>query len=282
MAAAMLRHLSHGTIRVASAGLKPSNEVHPMARLAVSNVLNTHMDIEHPQSMTDVAGLRFDYVIVLCDRVSTSDLQLPGNPNVVRWSIGDPSECDGTRLQREQAFTKTARQLLKQLRAWWRLRESDPGLTPRRSRALSARRGHTFAQWRTRPAGPVVLLIYFDAERHCVNMCAALERSGFMMRCGAQFGLLPEDNSVVPDVVVVRADGPRRHDGNVRPEFQAVRRLRETFRTTPMLMVVDHVPSPDERSLISDLRIGMFKRRQKSNAALVKTLDELIVRRRAC
>jgi hypothetical protein len=52
MAEAILRHLSHGAIDVASAGTEPKSEIHPMARRAVSNLLGLELTGQYPKSLT--------------------------------------------------------------------------------------------------------------------------------------------------------------------------------------------------------------------------------------
>jgi protein-tyrosine-phosphatase len=54
------------------------------------------------------AGERFDYVISLCDRVREVCPEFPGHPQVIHWSIPDPSAAGGTDAETYPAFRTVA------------------------------------------------------------------------------------------------------------------------------------------------------------------------------
>jgi protein-tyrosine-phosphatase len=59
---------------------------------------------------------RFDYVISLCDRVREVCPEFPGHPDVVHWSIPDPSREGSSDAERYPAFERTADELATRIR----------------------------------------------------------------------------------------------------------------------------------------------------------------------
>lgn len=121
MAEAIVRHLSHGRIQVASAGNAPQHEIHPMARQAIRTMLGTELTNQHPKSMQQFLGSDFDYVITVCDRVAETCPVFPGDPDRMHWSFPDPAEVPGTEEERQRAFDTIATQLITRVRLWMSL-----------------------------------------------------------------------------------------------------------------------------------------------------------------
>jgi ArsR family transcriptional regulator, arsenate/arsenite/antimonite-responsive transcriptional repressor / arsenate reductase (thioredoxin) len=89
MAEALLGQLAGNTVEAASAGSHPK-PLHPHAVL----VMREHgIDISGRQAkhLDTFAGQRFDYVISLCDRLREVCPEFPGHPQMIHWSIADPS-----------------------------------------------------------------------------------------------------------------------------------------------------------------------------------------------
>ena len=89
MAEALLRQLGGDAIEAASAGSHPK-PLHPDA----VRVMREHgIDIsgQRPKHLDTLAGQRFGYVISLCDRVREVCPEFPGHPQMIHWSIADPS-----------------------------------------------------------------------------------------------------------------------------------------------------------------------------------------------
>jgi arsenate reductase len=118
MAEAILRHLSHGSIDVVSAGTEPKPEIHPMARQAVAELLGLDMSDQYPKSLDRFVNREFDYVITVCDRAAESCPMFPGKTLRVHWNFDDPAAATGTKEQQQRAFTHTAQQLLARMRTW--------------------------------------------------------------------------------------------------------------------------------------------------------------------
>jgi len=104
MAAGILEHRSDGSVEATSAGSHPK----PLHPLAVRTMRRRGVDIAgNPSTHVDeVAGRRFDVVVTLCDRVREVCPELAADPQLVHWSIADPS-VDGS----VAAFEATADEL---------------------------------------------------------------------------------------------------------------------------------------------------------------------------
>jgi protein-tyrosine-phosphatase/DNA-binding transcriptional ArsR family regulator len=110
MAEALVRQLTAGAVRVASAGSHPK-AVHPyaVAVMAERDIDLTGARAKHLRELTDQ---RFDYVITLCDRVREVCPDFASQPQTVHWSIPDPSrEADGY-----PAYQRTATELETRIR----------------------------------------------------------------------------------------------------------------------------------------------------------------------
>jgi protein-tyrosine-phosphatase/DNA-binding transcriptional ArsR family regulator len=89
MAEALLGQLGGDAVEAASAGSHP-RPLHPDAVL----VMREHgLDIGgcRAKHLDTFAGQRFGYVISLCDRVREVCPEFPGHPQMIHWSIADPS-----------------------------------------------------------------------------------------------------------------------------------------------------------------------------------------------
>lgn len=120
MAEAILRHMSHGQMEVASAGSAPAAEVHPMARRALSTLGISAAD-QYPKSWNRFLDQDFDYVITVCDRSAERCPVLPGDPKRIHWSLEDPAAASGDAEEQQRAFNNIATQLINRMRVWMSL-----------------------------------------------------------------------------------------------------------------------------------------------------------------
>jgi protein-tyrosine-phosphatase len=109
IAEALVAHRSPGTVQAASAGSAPK-PLHPNALRVMRELYDIDLSGNEPKHLSQFAHERFDWVIRLCDKVREVCPDYPGNPEVVHWSIPDPSaETDGRRSMR--AFRELASEL---------------------------------------------------------------------------------------------------------------------------------------------------------------------------
>jgi arsenate reductase len=118
MAEAILRHLGEGAIAVESAGTLPQPAIHPMARRAVSKLLELEMDGQSPKTLDRFLGQDFDYVVTVCDHAAASCPMFPGDPQRIHWNVEDPAAVIGTADEKQRAFDNTAAHLLSRIRRW--------------------------------------------------------------------------------------------------------------------------------------------------------------------
>ena len=64
---------------------------------------------------------RFDYVVSLCDRVREVCPEFPGHPDLIHWSVPDPSRETGSDARIYQAFERITDELAKRIAAFLKL-----------------------------------------------------------------------------------------------------------------------------------------------------------------
>ena len=95
---------------VFSAGSHP-RQLHPNA-VTVMREHGIDLAGRRAKHVTEFAGQRFDYVISLCDRVREVCAEFPGHPELVHWSLPDPSGAlHDTHAVSYPAFQRTADEL---------------------------------------------------------------------------------------------------------------------------------------------------------------------------
>ncbi len=89
MAEGFLKTIGRDRFEVYSAGTDPK-PVHPMA---VAAMANCGIDISRQSShhVGDYTGMRFDFIISLCDRTEEDCPLFPGDPVKITWDFEDPA-----------------------------------------------------------------------------------------------------------------------------------------------------------------------------------------------
>lgn len=112
MAEAILRHLGGDRFEACSAGSHPAGFIHPLTAEAMQS-LNVPMEGQASKSWEEFADVAMDVVITLCDTAAGEPCPTwPGSPNVVHWSLPDPTYHPGTQEERG-AFTLRVAQRLR-------------------------------------------------------------------------------------------------------------------------------------------------------------------------
>jgi protein-tyrosine-phosphatase/DNA-binding transcriptional ArsR family regulator len=109
MAEALLGELAGGSVQALSAGTRPM----PLDERAVAALRAYGIDLSgrRPRHVDELAGECFDRVITLCDRAREVCPELPGQPELVHWSIAEPAAEEGL-----PAFARTAAELETRIR----------------------------------------------------------------------------------------------------------------------------------------------------------------------
>jgi protein-tyrosine-phosphatase/DNA-binding transcriptional ArsR family regulator len=109
MAEALVNARSGGSVSAVSAGSHPKllhpNAVKVMRRrgIDISGSRTKHLD--------EFASQRFDIVVTLCDRVREECPEFPSAPELVHWSMADPSAEGSTLRASSPAFERTATEI---------------------------------------------------------------------------------------------------------------------------------------------------------------------------
>ena len=114
MAQAIMEQLAGKAVSPASAGSHPK-PVHPNA-IAVMREHGIDISGRQPRHMSVFAGQRFDYVVILCDRVREVCPDFPGPVEVAHWSIPDPAAGGGSDAETLSAFRAVADDLRVRIR----------------------------------------------------------------------------------------------------------------------------------------------------------------------
>jgi protein-tyrosine-phosphatase len=109
IAEALTEQLAGGFVEACSAGSHPK----PLHPNAVRVLRERGIDIagRRPKHLDEFAGSRFEYVVSLCDRVREVCPEFPGHPDLIHWSIPDPSRQASSDRQSYPAFERTAKEL---------------------------------------------------------------------------------------------------------------------------------------------------------------------------
>ncbi len=115
MAEALLRHLSRGKVEAYSAGSRPAEQIHPLAR-RVMEQMGIDMSQAMPKHFQMFEGQSFDAIVTVCDRVVEACPTWPDDPERVHWSFPDPARVQGTETEQLRAFEQTSLQLATRIR----------------------------------------------------------------------------------------------------------------------------------------------------------------------
>jgi arsenate reductase len=112
LAESILRKDGAGRFNAFSAGSQPKGTVNPLA-LKVLAALDYPTEGFRSKSWDEfaVAGApKMDFVFTVCDDAAEEACPIwPGEPMTAHWGIEDPSRVEGSEMERERAFTTTAR-----------------------------------------------------------------------------------------------------------------------------------------------------------------------------
>ena len=113
MAEGWLRHLAGDRFEVSSAGTNPVG-LNPGA---VEAMKKSGVDISTHRSkhLNEFAGVRFDYVVTVCDRAKETCPIFPGARTVLHWSFDDPASATGSDEERRVVFRRVRDEIGEQI-----------------------------------------------------------------------------------------------------------------------------------------------------------------------
>ena len=111
MAAGLMRRLYGDALRVDSCGLEPGQDVDPLAAVVMSEMgvdLSGHL----PQKLEDLIGEGgFSSIVALSSEAWRQVRAISHDANAIHWPVADPTECEGSREARLEAYRLTRRDL---------------------------------------------------------------------------------------------------------------------------------------------------------------------------
>jgi protein-tyrosine-phosphatase/DNA-binding transcriptional ArsR family regulator len=114
MAEALLDHLGGGATVAVSAGSHPKS-LHPNAVRAM-NEWGIDISGRRTKKLDEFSDQDFDIVVTLCDRLREICPEFPGTPQVVHWSIADPSNTAASDDESYPSFQEVAIELATRIR----------------------------------------------------------------------------------------------------------------------------------------------------------------------
>jgi protein-tyrosine-phosphatase len=120
MAAALLKHLFPTAIYVASAGVR-TGALDPFAVAAMAEVgidISAHRPMSF-EELDDLEGLNFDLIVTLSPEAHHKAMALTHRlaADVEYWPTADPTDVEGNRAQRLDAYRAARDQLLSRVKA---------------------------------------------------------------------------------------------------------------------------------------------------------------------
>jgi protein-tyrosine-phosphatase/DNA-binding transcriptional ArsR family regulator len=109
IAEAFIERMSGGKVEAASAGSHPK-PMHPNA-VRVLEKRGIDISANRTKHLDEFLSRRFDMVVTLCDRVREVCPEFPSHPQLVHWSIPDPTLEGPTDRESYAAFERTAAEL---------------------------------------------------------------------------------------------------------------------------------------------------------------------------
>jgi protein-tyrosine-phosphatase/DNA-binding transcriptional ArsR family regulator len=123
IAEALAQQCGGDGIEACSAGSHPK-PLHPNA-VRVMRERGIDLTGRRSKHLAEFADQRFDYVISLCDRVREVCPEFPGHPDLIHWSIPEPSAEGANDAETYPAFERTAVELATRITFLLELIEHD-------------------------------------------------------------------------------------------------------------------------------------------------------------
>ena len=104
----LLRAKGRGRFTVVSAGSHPTGRVNPLAIRVLREKYNLDASAAHSKSWAEFKGVKFDFVITVCDNAREACPVWPGQPVIAHWGSPDPAAFEGTEEEKYRFFVTVA------------------------------------------------------------------------------------------------------------------------------------------------------------------------------
>lgn len=113
MAEGLLKHITQSRYEVCSAGTKPS-VVRPEA-IEVLREIGVDISNNRSKSVDEFAGLKFDYVLTVCDNAKENCPYFPAKTKFIHHPFNDPAEIEGDEETQIAAFRQVRDEIINYL-----------------------------------------------------------------------------------------------------------------------------------------------------------------------
>ncbi len=107
----LLRKIGRGRFETFSAGSKPTGRVNPLAVRVLREKYGLDASAARSKSWDEFKGVKFDFVITVCDHAREACPVWPGQPVLAHWGSPDPAAVEGTEEEKHWAFVQVASQI---------------------------------------------------------------------------------------------------------------------------------------------------------------------------
>jgi protein-tyrosine-phosphatase len=111
----LLRAKGKGRFEVFSAGSDPSGRVNPLAVRTLRERYGLDAGDARSKSWDEFKGVKFDFVITVCDNAREACPVWPGQPLIAHWGSPDPAAFEGTEEEKYRFFVTVASQIARRV-----------------------------------------------------------------------------------------------------------------------------------------------------------------------
>lgn len=111
----LLRAKGKSRFDVQSAGSHPTGRVNPLAIRTLKEKYGIDASAARSKSWDEFKGVKFDFVITVCDHAKEACPIWPGQPTIAHWGSPDPAGMEGTEEQKFQFFVTVASQIARRV-----------------------------------------------------------------------------------------------------------------------------------------------------------------------
>jgi len=111
----LLRAKGKGRFEVFSAGSHPSGRVNPLAVRTLCERYGLDAGAARSKSWDEFKGVKFDFVITVCDNAREACPVWPGQPVIAHWGSPDPAAFEGTEEEKYRFFVTVASQIARRV-----------------------------------------------------------------------------------------------------------------------------------------------------------------------
>jgi arsenate reductase len=111
----LLQMKGNGRFQAFSAGAKPTGKVNPLALWVLRDRYDIDASGARSKSWDEFEGVRFDFVITVCDNAREACPVWPGSPVIAHWGSPDPADFQGTEKEKKWLFVQVASQIARRI-----------------------------------------------------------------------------------------------------------------------------------------------------------------------